>query len=153
MKTITTTTNKINLAGIAPPQLQNLASSSVPQTRKFLLRYCNILLVHSSLQLLATVAQNSVVVRMTIAGHGQFRAIPTLLSLVPLSVPFELKGTIFDTVAAFCEPGAGVSGVEICKAIWTMRATSRKLLKRQRRTHPLSFSLMRLTLLHLDVKR
>lgn len=99
--------------------LQNL-SSSVPAPRKFMLGQTDILLARSFLRLLATVAENSVVVRTTIAGHGHFRAIPTLLSLVPLSVPLELKGAIFDAIAAFCEPGAGAPGVEICKAVWTL---------------------------------
>jgi len=100
--------------------LQNLASSSVPPGRKFMLGQADIFLARSFLRLLATVAENSVVVRTTIAGHGHFRAIPTLLSLLPLSVPLELKGAIFDALAAFCEPGAGVPGVEICKAVWTL---------------------------------
>jgi len=32
----------------------------------------------------------------------------------------ELKGALFETLAAFCEPGAGVPGIEICKAVWTL---------------------------------
>jgi nuclear pore complex protein Nup205 len=44
--------------------------------------------------------------------------VPTLISLIPTSIPLELKGAIFDTLRAFCEPGAGVTGVEICKAVW-----------------------------------
>ena len=99
--------------------LQSLATSSAP-ARKFVLGPKDVYLARSFLRLLSTVAGNSVVVRTTIAGHGQFRAIPTLLSLVPLSIPLELKGAIFDAVAAFCEPGAGTAGVEICKAVWTL---------------------------------
>jgi nuclear pore complex protein Nup205 len=30
-----------------------------------------------------------------------------LLSLIPLGIPLELKGAIFEALAAFCEPGAG----------------------------------------------
>ena len=38
---------------------------------------------------------------------------PTLLSLIPLGIPLELKGAIFEALAAFCEPGAGAAGVEM----------------------------------------
>jgi hypothetical protein len=37
---------------------------------------------------------------ITISGHV---AIPTLISLIPLSVPLELKGALFDMLASFCE--------------------------------------------------
>lgn len=79
-----------------------------------------VLLAQSFLHLLSTVVSHSVAVRVTIAGHAHFRAIPTLVSLIPLGIPLELKGAVFETLAAFCEPGAGVPGVEICKAVWTL---------------------------------
>lgn len=79
-----------------------------------------VLLAHAFLRLLASVVTHSITVRITISGHVHFRAIPTLVSLIPLSVPLELKGALFDTLAAFCEPGAGSPGVEICKAVWTL---------------------------------
>ncbi|KDQ54533.1 hypothetical protein JAAARDRAFT_38210 [Jaapia argillacea MUCL 33604] len=80
----------------------------------------DVLLAQSFLRLLATVVTYSVPVRLAISGHAQFRAIPTLVALIPLGVPLELKGALFDTLAAFCEPGAGIAGVEICKAVWTL---------------------------------
>ncbi|KAJ7482279.1 nucleoporin Nup186/Nup192/Nup205 [Mycena galericulata] len=79
-----------------------------------------VLLAQSFLHLLSTVVSHSVAVRIAISGHAQFRAIPTLVSLIPLGIPLELKGALFDTLAAFCQPGAGVPGVEICKAVWTL---------------------------------
>jgi nuclear pore complex protein Nup205 len=79
-----------------------------------------VLLAQSFLRLLSTVVTHSVSVRIAISGNNQFRSIPTLVSLIPLGIPLELKGAIFETLAAFCEPGAGVPGVEICKAIWTL---------------------------------
>jgi nuclear pore complex protein Nup205 len=79
-----------------------------------------VFLAHSFLRLLSSVVTHSVAVRVAISGHAHFRAIPTLVSLIPLGVPLELKGAIFDTLAAFCEPGAGIPGVEICKAVWTL---------------------------------
>ncbi|PFH47615.1 hypothetical protein AMATHDRAFT_67405 [Amanita thiersii Skay4041] len=79
-----------------------------------------VLLAQAFLRLLATVVTHSVTVRITISGHVHFRAVPTLVSLIPLGIPLELKGALFDTLAAFCEPGAGAPGVEICKAIWTL---------------------------------
>ncbi|KAJ7682921.1 nucleoporin Nup186/Nup192/Nup205 [Mycena rosella] len=79
-----------------------------------------VLLAQSFLSLLSTVVSHSVAVRIAVSGHAQFRAIPTLVSLIPLGIPLELKGALFDTLAAFCQPGAGVSGVEICKAVWTL---------------------------------
>ena len=80
----------------------------------------DVLLAQSFLRLLSTVATSSVAVRLAISSHTQFRAIPTLVSLVPLGIPLELKGAIFDALAAFCEPGAGVAGVDICKSVWTL---------------------------------
>ncbi|KAJ7145837.1 nucleoporin Nup186/Nup192/Nup205 [Mycena epipterygia] len=79
-----------------------------------------VLLAQSFLGLLSTVVSHSVAVRIAVSGHAQFRAIPTLVSLIPLGIPLELKGALFDTLAAFCQPGAGVPGVEICKAVWTL---------------------------------
>ncbi|KAI0063325.1 hypothetical protein BV25DRAFT_416650 [Artomyces pyxidatus] len=72
------------------------------------------------LRLLATVVSNSVSARLAISGHTHLRAIPTLVSLIPLGVPLELKGSVFSTLAAFCEPGAGPPGVEICRAVWML---------------------------------
>ncbi|KAJ8075003.1 hypothetical protein PM082_019330 [Marasmius tenuissimus] len=80
----------------------------------------DVLLAQSFLRLLSAVVTNSVAVRIAVSGHAQFRAIPTLVSLIPLSVPLELKGMLFETLSAFCQPGAGVPGVEICKAVWTL---------------------------------
>lgn len=99
--------------------LQHLATSTAT-VQKFILAANDVYLARSFLRLLATVAEYSIAVRTTIASHGHFRAIPILLSLIPLSVPLELKGAIFDAVAAFCKPGAGVPGTEICKAVWTL---------------------------------
>jgi len=79
-----------------------------------------VLLAQSFLHLLSTVVTHSVAVRIAISGHAHFRAIPTLVSLIPLGIPLELKGALFETLAAFCEPGAGVPGIEICKAVWTL---------------------------------
>ncbi|KAJ3879118.1 nucleoporin Nup186/Nup192/Nup205 [Lentinula edodes] len=80
----------------------------------------DVLLAQSFLRLLSMVVTHSVAVRLTISGHAHFRAIPTLVSLIPLRVPLELKGMVFETLAAFCTPGAGIPGVEICRAVWTL---------------------------------
>ena len=72
------------------------------------------------LRLLATVAKFSVSARLAISGHAHLRAIPTLVSLVPLGVPLELKAAVFSALAAFCEAGAGPPGVEICRAVWLL---------------------------------
>ena len=62
----------------------------------------DVLLAQSSLHLLSTVATSSVAVRLAISSNTQFCAIPTLVSLVPLGIPLELKGAIFDALATFC---------------------------------------------------
>jgi len=72
------------------------------------------------LRLLATVAKYSVSARLAISGHAHLRAIPTLVSLIPVGVPLELKGAVFSALAAFCEAGAGPPGVEICRAVWLL---------------------------------
>ncbi|KAF8128258.1 hypothetical protein EV363DRAFT_1510622 [Boletus edulis] len=67
-----------------------------------------------------SLAASSVAVHLAISSNTQFRTIPTLVSLIPLGIPLELKGAVFDALAAFCEPGAGVAGVDICKSVWTL---------------------------------
>ncbi|EAU87534.1 hypothetical protein CC1G_11206 [Coprinopsis cinerea okayama7 len=79
----------------------------------------DVIFAQAFLRLLASVVRYSINVRKAIAGHIHFRAIPTLANLIPLSVPLELKGALFDTLAAFCEPGGGSPGLEICRAVWT----------------------------------
>lgn len=80
----------------------------------------DVLVAQSFLRLLSVVADNSFAARLSISGHARFRAIPTLVALVPLNIPLELKGTIFDTLAAFCTPAEGLEESEICKSIWTL---------------------------------
>ncbi|RDX43688.1 hypothetical protein OH76DRAFT_1188692 [Lentinus brumalis] len=80
----------------------------------------DVLLAQAFLRLLAVVVTCSIPARVNICSHARFRAIPTLVSLIPLGVPLELKGAIFDTLAAFCAPGAGAAGVEICRSVWTL---------------------------------
>ncbi|RPD60781.1 hypothetical protein L227DRAFT_653063 [Lentinus tigrinus ALCF2SS1-6] len=80
----------------------------------------DVLLAQAFLRLLAVVVTNSIPARVNICSHARFRAIPTMVSLIPLGVPLELKGAIFDTLAAFCAPGAGAAGAEICKSVWTL---------------------------------
>ena len=108
--------------GLSAPfgsSFQNLAASQAT-SHQFMIGPKTVLLARSFLRVLSTVITHSVAVRTTICGHGHFRAIPTLLSLIPLGIPLELKGAIFETLAAFCEPGAGIAGGEICKAVWTL---------------------------------
>ncbi|KAF8064189.1 nucleoporin Nup186/Nup192/Nup205 [Lyophyllum atratum] len=96
------------------------APSRPPHSQHIPIGPKDVLLAQSFLHLLSTVVTHSVAVRVTISGHAHFRAIPTLVSLIPLGIPLELKGALFNTLAAFCEPGAGTPGVEICKAVWTL---------------------------------
>ncbi|OCH88950.1 hypothetical protein OBBRIDRAFT_888752 [Obba rivulosa] len=99
-------------------QQQHQQHQSQPQQLIFTPQ--DVLLAQAFLRLLSTVVTWSVAVRITISGHARFRAIPTLVSLIPLGIPLELKGAIFETLACFCEPGAGIPGVEICKSVWTL---------------------------------
>ncbi|KAI5120013.1 hypothetical protein M0805_008474 [Coniferiporia weirii] len=78
----------------------------------------DVLLGLAFLRLLAAVAAHSVQARIAVASHPQYRAIGCLVSLLPLGVPLELKGALFETLAAFCLPGAGIQGVEVCKSVW-----------------------------------
>ncbi|KAJ6542676.1 nucleoporin Nup186/Nup192/Nup205 [Mycena capillaripes] len=91
-----------------------------PQPQTITIGPKEVLLSQSFLRLLSNVVSHSVAVRIAVSGHAHFRAIPTLVSLIPLGIPLELKGALFDTLAAFCQPGAGAPGVEICKAVWTL---------------------------------
>lgn len=78
----------------------------------------DVLLGLSFLKLLSTVAKHSIQARLAIFSHPQYRAISCLVSLIPLGVPLELKGALFDALSSFCEPGAGVQGVEVCRNVW-----------------------------------
>ncbi|TCD60841.1 hypothetical protein EIP91_009419 [Steccherinum ochraceum] len=78
----------------------------------------DVLVAQAFLHLLSTVATHSVAVRATIYGHARFRAIPTLVSLIPLSIPLELKATLFETLSSFCQPAVGDVGPTICKTVW-----------------------------------
>lgn len=80
----------------------------------------DVLVSQAFLHLLSTVATHSVAVRTSVCGHARFRAVSTLVSLIPLSIPLELKGTLFDTLSSFCQPGAGAAGLSICKSVWTL---------------------------------
>jgi nuclear pore complex protein Nup205 len=71
------------------------------------------------LTILRTVAAHSTRARMALFKHSSFKLIPTLVSMIPRHIPLELKGSIFNTLAAFCIAGAGAQGVELCKNIWS----------------------------------
>lgn len=107
------------LSSSQPWQNQHPAQHQQPQ-QQIALGPKEVLLAQAFLQLLSSVVTHSVVVRIAISGNANFRAIPTLVSLIPLGIPLELKGALFGTLSAFCEPGAGVPGIEICKAVWTL---------------------------------
>ncbi|KAG5340572.1 hypothetical protein C0989_001177 [Termitomyces sp. Mn162] len=98
----------------------NLSHSRLPPQQQLPISLKEGVFAQSFLHLLSTVVTYSVAVRIAIAGHVQFCAIPTLVALVPLGIPLELKGAVFETLSAFCEPGAGINGLEICKAVWTL---------------------------------
>lgn len=112
-----------NVQGALQPQILGSFSgvfNSPPSKTTFSIGPDDVLCAQSFLRLLSTTVRYSVAVRMTISSHTQFRAIPTLVTLITVGIPLELKGSIFDALAAFCEPGAGIPGVEICKAVWTL---------------------------------
>ncbi|KAF8550605.1 hypothetical protein OG21DRAFT_1487649 [Imleria badia] len=101
-----------SLAASQPPTQQQLQHIAIGPK--------DVLLAQSFLRLLSTVATSSVAVHLSISSNTQFRAIPMLVSLVPLGIPLKLKGAIFDALAAFCEPGVGDAGVDICKSVWML---------------------------------
>ncbi|CAG8656069.1 15593_t:CDS:2, partial [Acaulospora colombiana] len=77
-------------------------------------------LLVSFLKLLKVVALWSVPARLALAEHGQYRAVPAMLQLATCRIPLELKGAIYDAVAAFCSPGGGPTGSAICRNTWLM---------------------------------
>ena len=97
-----------------PQPIQQLPRQQLALTEK------DVLLAQAFLRVLASIAFHSVPVRMAIANHTQFRAIQNLLALVPLGVPLELKGALFNAIASFCEPGGGQAGVDMCKMVWSL---------------------------------
>ena len=111
-----------------PPQqgVTQYAWDSQPQPFQQALRHQlaltekDVLLAQAFLRVLSSIAFHSVPVRMAIASHNQFHAIHNLLALVPLGIPLELKGALFNTIASFCEPGGGQAGVDLCKSVWSL---------------------------------
>ena len=95
-----------------------------PPRQQLALTEKEVLLAQAFLRVLASIACHSIPVRMAIAGHSQFRAIQNLLALVPLGIPLELKGALFNALASFCEPGGGQAGVELCKSVWSLMERS-----------------------------
>lgn len=91
-----------------------------PQHTQLVLTDKDVTFAEAFLRLLSAVVTHSVEVRKAIVAHTQFKAIPSLVNLVPLGLPLRLKGALFETLASFCEPGAGAAGVEICKAVWNL---------------------------------
>ena len=100
--------------------MAHAAQAQRQQQQQLTLTQQDVLLAQSFLRLLATVVSHSVAVRATITSHTRFRAIPTLVSLIPLSIPLELKGALLDTLSCFCLPGGGIPGVEICRSVWAL---------------------------------
>ncbi|KAF6749589.1 nucleoporin Nup186/Nup192/Nup205 [Ephemerocybe angulata] len=100
--------------------IHNLAPAPPPQQQQLTLGPRDVLFAQSFLRLLSTVVKYSVAVRTAITNHTHYRAIPALLNLIPLGIPLELKGALFDTVSAFCEPGGGPHGVDTCKTVWNL---------------------------------
>ncbi|KAL1731452.1 nucleoporin Nup186/Nup192/Nup205 [Schizophyllum commune] len=81
-----------------------------------------VLLAQAFLRFTATVVRDSLNVRDMMARHVQFHgrhAIQDMVVLITLAVPLELKASLFETLAAFAEPGGGSQGTEICMGIWT----------------------------------
>ncbi|KIJ30184.1 hypothetical protein M422DRAFT_214674 [Sphaerobolus stellatus SS14] len=76
------------------------------------------LMLGAFLRLLRVVIKHAPAARLAVYTMPDFRVIPILLALLQHGIQLELKGVILDTLAAFCESGAGVQGVEICKNVW-----------------------------------
>ncbi|KAG8801256.1 hypothetical protein FRC17_006685, partial [Serendipita sp. 399] len=77
-------------------------------------------LLVSFLKLLRVIVQWSVAARVTLGDHPQYRAVPAMLQLATCRVPLELKGAIYDAVAAFCLSGGGLAGAALCRNTWLM---------------------------------
>jgi nuclear pore complex protein Nup205 len=77
-------------------------------------------LLVSFLRLLRVVAKWSVPARLALADHPQYRAVPSMLQLATCRIPLELKGALYEAVAAFCSPDGGTLGVAICRNTWLM---------------------------------
>ena len=76
------------------------------------------LMLGAFLRLLRIVVKYAPAARVALYSMPDFRVVPTLFALLQHGIQLELKGVILDALAAFCEPGAGVQGVEICKNVW-----------------------------------
>ena len=95
-----------------------------PPRQQLALTEKDVLLAQAFLRVLASITFHSVPVRMAIAGHSQFCAIQNLLALVPLGIPLELKGALFNALASFCGPGGGQAGTDLCKSVWSLMERS-----------------------------
>ena len=109
-----------SFGGFGSSQFSHSQAASQQQQKQIVIGPNDVLLAQAFLRLLSTVVSCSVAVRLAISGNTHFRAIPTLVSLIPLGIPLELKGAIFDALAAFCQPGGGIAGVEVCRSVWML---------------------------------
>ena len=82
------------------------------------------------LNLTGAIASNSVEARIALTTYPQCRAVACLVSLIALGLRLELKGAIFEMLAAFRQPSSstasgavvgvgsqGVQGVDICRNV------------------------------------
>ncbi|KAG8726384.1 hypothetical protein FRC11_000246 [Ceratobasidium sp. 423] len=75
-----------------------------------------IWLIMAFLRVLQVVARYSTAARAAILESGQYRAVVVMLDLVRSHVALELKGKLFDTLAAFCN-GPELGG-EVARLMW-----------------------------------
>lgn len=96
--------------GLPQPRRDPNAPSTIPPDE--------ISLLKSFLRLLKNVVHSSPVARAALYENQQFKAVPTILSLVNSVVPIDFKASLFDTLAAFCGPEGGALGVDIARQMW-----------------------------------
>ncbi|GJJ07119.1 hypothetical protein Clacol_001319 [Clathrus columnatus] len=102
------------------PHVQNphLASSASGRWQQPVLSDAEAIMLSSFLRLLRVVVKHAPAARIALYTIPDFRVVTTLLALLQQGIQLELKGVILDTLAAFCEPGAGLQGIEICRTVW-----------------------------------
>ncbi|KIY45026.1 hypothetical protein FISHEDRAFT_67260 [Fistulina hepatica ATCC 64428] len=81
-----------------------------PNAQRIDVTWDEVVLGRALLRFLSTVVTHSLAV--------PYRAVNVLANLLPMGLPVQLKSAVFDTLAAFSEPGAGLEGLETCRTIW-----------------------------------
>jgi nuclear pore complex protein Nup205 len=112
------TSSSLRMSSTAVPAAQTATGAAA--SINFALPPEEVNLLRSFLLVLRTVVFFSPTARAALYENPTYRAMSSMFNLVVSLIPIELKSSIFETIAAFCSPGAGALGSDIIRQTWTI---------------------------------